>query len=39
MVVSTVSDVYQDAFKEGSRVLVSGIYDIDAFESALSDRA
>ncbi|MEO6918524.1 MAG: glucoamylase family protein [Collimonas sp.] len=34
---STVSDVYQDVFGEGSFV-GKGIYDIDAFEQALSNR-
>ncbi len=33
----TVSDVYQDLFGEGSFV-GKGIYDVDAFESALADR-
>ncbi len=33
----TVSDVYQDAFDEGSFV-GKGIYDVDAFERALKDR-
>ncbi|GLK95836.1 cyclic beta 1-2 glucan synthetase [Achromobacter xylosoxidans] len=33
---NTVSDVYQDIFKEGSFV-GKGIYDVDAFESALKD--
>ena len=33
----TVSDVYQDAFGEGS-FIGKGIYDVDAFESALADR-
>ncbi|KAF1719207.1 Cellobiose phosphorylase [Pseudoxanthomonas wuyuanensis] len=33
----TVSDVYQDLFGEGSFV-GKGIYDVDAFESALEDR-
>lgn len=32
-----VSDVYQDAFGEGS-FIGKGIYDIDAFENALKDR-
>ncbi len=32
-----VSDVYQDVFREGS-FIGKGIYDIDAFEHALSDR-
>jgi cellobiose phosphorylase len=32
-----VSDVYQDAFGEGS-FIGKGIYDVDAFESALKDR-
>jgi cyclic beta-1,2-glucan synthetase len=32
-----VSDVYQDLFKEGSFV-GKGIYDVDAFETALADR-
>jgi len=32
-----VSDVYQDAFREGS-FIGKGIYDIDAFESALKGR-
>ena len=34
---SAVSDVYQDLFGEGSYA-GKGIYDIDAFESALADR-
>ncbi|WMD22242.1 glucoamylase family protein [Achromobacter seleniivolatilans] len=33
---NTVSDVYQDIFKEGSFV-GKGIYDVDAFEAALKD--
>ncbi|HZA95282.1 MAG TPA: glucoamylase family protein, partial [Burkholderiaceae bacterium] len=33
----TVSDVYQDVFREGS-FIGKGIYDVDAFESALADR-
>jgi hypothetical protein len=33
----TVSDVYQDLFGEGS-FIGKGIYDVDAFESALSGR-
>ncbi len=33
----TVSDVYQDVFYEGS-FTGKGIYDVDAFESALKDR-
>ncbi|HVE88707.1 MAG TPA: cyclic beta 1-2 glucan synthetase, partial [Burkholderiaceae bacterium] len=33
----TVSDVYQDAFGEGS-FIGKGIYDVDAFERALADR-
>ena len=33
----TVSDVYQDVFGEGS-FIGKGIYDVDAFESALADR-
>ncbi|WP_308418565.1 GH36-type glycosyl hydrolase domain-containing protein [Chitinimonas arctica] len=33
----TVSDVYQDAFGEGS-FIGKGIYDVDAFEQALSGR-
>ncbi|HEY5850458.1 MAG TPA: glucoamylase family protein [Lysobacter sp.] len=33
----TVSDVYQDLFGEGSFV-GKGIYEVDAFESALADR-
>ena len=32
-----VSDVYQDLFQEGS-FIGKGIYDVDAFESALKDR-
>ncbi|WP_323506973.1 MULTISPECIES: glucoamylase family protein [unclassified Glaciimonas] len=32
-----VSDVYQDLFKEGS-FIGKGIYDVDAFEHALTDR-
>ncbi|MET0681857.1 MAG: glucoamylase family protein [Casimicrobiaceae bacterium] len=32
-----VSDVYQDAFHEGS-FIGKGIYDVDAFEQALNDR-
>ena len=32
-----VSDVYQDAFAEGS-FIGKGIYDVDAFEQALKDR-
>ncbi|MBI4756557.1 MAG: cyclic beta 1-2 glucan synthetase [Betaproteobacteria bacterium] len=32
-----VSDVYQDAFQEGS-FIGKGIYDVDAFERALKDR-
>ena len=32
-----VSDVYQDAFGEGS-FIGKGIYDVDAFEGALADR-
>ncbi|HEY5035709.1 MAG TPA: glucoamylase family protein, partial [Chthoniobacterales bacterium] len=32
-----VSDVYQDLFREGS-FIGKGIYDVDAFESALADR-
>jgi cyclic beta-1,2-glucan synthetase len=35
---STISDVYQDLFGEGSYA-GKGIYDVDAFESALADRA
>ncbi len=35
---SAVSDVYQDLFGEGSYA-GKGIYDIDAFEAALADRA
>jgi cyclic beta-1,2-glucan synthetase len=34
---SAVSDVYQDLFGEGSYT-GKGIYDVDAFETALSDR-
>ncbi|MDH5668858.1 MAG: protein ndvB, partial [Nitrospira sp.] len=34
---STVSDVYQDLFREGSYT-GKGIYEIDAFESALADK-
>jgi cyclic beta-1,2-glucan synthetase len=34
---STVSDVYQDLFGEGSYA-GKGIYDVDAFETALRDR-
>ncbi len=33
----TVSDVYQDAFGEGS-FIGKGIYDVDAFEGALANR-
>ncbi len=33
----TVSDVYQDVFREGS-FIGKGIYDVDAFESALNGR-
>ena len=33
----TVSDVYQDLFGEGS-FIGKGIYDVDAFESALANR-
>lgn len=33
----TVSDVYQDVFREGS-FIGKGIYDVDAFEEALGDR-
>lgn len=33
---NTVSDVYQDIFKEGS-FIGKGIYDVDAFEAALKD--
>ncbi|MEP6607994.1 MAG: glucoamylase family protein, partial [Burkholderiaceae bacterium] len=33
----TVSDVYQDAFGEGS-FIGKGIYDVDAFEKALAER-
>ncbi|MDQ3446008.1 MAG: cyclic beta 1-2 glucan synthetase, partial [Pseudomonadota bacterium] len=33
----TVSDVYQDAFGEGS-FIGKGIYDVDAFENALANR-
>ena len=33
----TVSDVYQDIFREGS-FIGKGIYDVDAFEQALKDR-
>ncbi len=33
----TVSDAYQDVFGEGS-FIGKGIYDVDAFESALKDR-
>ena len=33
----TVSDVYQDAFGEGS-FIGKGIYDVDAFEAALGER-
>jgi len=33
----TVSDAYQDAFGEGS-FIGKGIYDVDAFETALKDR-
>ncbi len=33
----TVSDVYQDVFREGS-FIGKGIYDVDAFEHALKDR-
>ncbi len=33
----TVSDVYQDLFREGS-FIGKGIYDVDAFEQALDDR-
>ena len=33
----TVSDVYQDAFDEGS-FIGKGIYDVDAFERALKGR-
>jgi hypothetical protein len=33
-----VSDVYQDVFGEGS-FIGKGIYDVDAFEQALNDRA
>src|SRR6185295_16900302 len=36
--VAAISDVYQDLFGEGSYV-GKGIYDVDAFETALSDRA
>jgi cyclic beta-1,2-glucan synthetase len=35
---SAVSDVYQDLFGEGSYT-GKGIYDVDAFEAALADRA
>jgi cyclic beta-1,2-glucan synthetase len=35
---SVVSDVYQDLFGEGSYA-GKGIYDVDAFEAALADRA
>jgi len=35
---SAVSDVYQDLFGEGSYA-GKGIYDVDAFETALADRA
>ena len=35
---SAISDVYQDLFGEGSYA-GKGIYDVDAFESALADRA
>ena len=35
---SAVSDVYQDMFGEGSYA-GKGIYDVDAFEAALADRA
>jgi len=35
---STVSDVYQDLFQEGSYT-GKGIYDIDAFEAALAGKA
>jgi cyclic beta-1,2-glucan glucanotransferase len=35
---SAVSDVYQDLFGEGSYA-GKGIYDVDAFEAALADRA
>ena len=35
---AAVSDVYQDLFGEGSYA-GKGIYDLDAFESALADRA
>ncbi len=35
---SAVSDVYQDLFGEGSYA-GKGIYDVDAFEAALGDRA
>ena len=35
---ATVSDVYQDLFTEGSYT-GKGIYDVDAFEAALADRA
>jgi hypothetical protein len=35
--VRAVSDVYQDAFQEGS-FIGKGIYDIDAFECALNER-
>ncbi|MGE8672667.1 MAG: cyclic beta 1-2 glucan synthetase, partial [Achromobacter kerstersii] len=34
---NTVSDVYQDIFKEGS-FIGKGIYEVDAFEAALKDR-
>ncbi len=34
---SAVSDVYQDLFQEGSYT-GKGIYDVDAFESAMADR-
>src|SRR3546814_5396233 len=34
---AAVSDVYQDLFGEGSYT-GKGIYDVDAFEAALSDR-
>ena len=35
---STISDVYQDLFGEGSYA-GKGIYDVDAFEAALANRA
>ncbi|HEV7668051.1 MAG TPA: glucoamylase family protein [Thermoanaerobaculia bacterium] len=36
--VAAISDVYQDLFGEGSYV-GKGIYDVDAFETALTNRA